>query len=284
MFSKFNVVTQSSDFKQPFVGSNLNAPILNPPGAPQVAGPGVQAAVAGFGGAGNVFDPRGGRDLPACPLTVTRHTSYAASADTCPRRDKVGACGLRVAGSTGGRDKVGACGLRVAGSTGGREHSRLRGRGNDTARGVGDVGVSGTMGNFRARRPSAMAGGSATTHLRGSSGRVSTSAAASGGVALGCSASALRARDVRGVNSGMRKASSSKDSSVVVMHGHHMRNDFDLDSVFVPHSRSFSLCSSVVSKVSNSSSINSCGEHGVHRGTRIHVLYMLLKFVGEPRH
>ena len=46
------------------------------------------------------------------------------------------------------------------------------------------------------------------------------------------------------------------------MHGHHMRNDFDLDSVFVTHSRLFSLCSSVVSKVSNSSSINSCGEHG----------------------
>ena len=245
MFSKFNVVTHSSDFKQPFVGSNLNAPILNPPGASQVAGPGVQASVAGFGGAGNVFDPRGGRDLPACPLTVTRHTSYAASAGTCPRRDKVGACGLRVAGSTGGR-----------------EHSRLRGRGNDNARGVGDVGVSGTLGSLRARRPSAMAGGSASTHLRGSSGRFSTSAVASGGVALGCSASALRARDVRGVNSGMRKASSSKDSSVVVMHGHHMRNDFDLDSVFVPHSRSFSLCSSVVSKVSNSSSINSCGEHG----------------------
>ena len=47
------------------------------------------------------------------------------------------------------------------------------------------------------------------------------------------------------------------------MHGHRMRSDFDLDSVFLPHSRSFSLCSSVVSKVSNSSqSINSCGEHG----------------------
>ena len=250
MFSKFNVVTHSSDFKQPYVGSNLNAPILNPPGASQVAGPGVQASVAGFGGAGNVFDPRGGRGLPACPLTVTRHTSYAASAGTCPRRDKVGACGLRVAGSTGGR-----------------EHSRLRGRGNDNARGVGDVGVSGTLGSLRARCPSAMAGGSASTHLKGSSGRVSTSAVASGGVALGCSASALRARDVRGVNSGMRKASSIKDSSVVVMHGHHMRNDFDLDSVFVPHSRLFSLCSSVVSKVSNSSSINSCGEHGDASGT-----------------
>ena len=38
---------------------------------------------------------------------------------------------------------------------------------------------------------------------------------------------------------------------------------FDLDSVFAPHSRSFSMCSSVVSEVSNSSqSINSCGEHG----------------------
>ena len=90
----------------------------------------------------------------------------------------------------------------------------------------------------------------------------------SGRGAVGCSASALRARHVRGspahVNSdGMRKASGSKDSSVVVMHGHRMRSDFDLDSVFVPHSRSFSLCSSVVSKVSNSSqSINSCGEHG----------------------
>ena len=66
------------------------------------------------------------------------------------------------------------------------------------------------------------------------------------------------------VNSdGMRKPSGSKDSSVVVMHGHRMRSDFDLYSVFVPHSRSFSLCSSVVSKVSISSqSINSCGEHG----------------------
>ena len=47
------------------------------------------------------------------------------------------------------------------------------------------------------------------------------------------------------------------------MHGHRMRSDFDLDSVFVPHSRSFSLCSSVVGEVCNSShSINSCGEHG----------------------
>ena len=55
----------------------------------------------------------------------------------------------------------------------------------------------------------------------------------------------------------------SKDSSVVVVHGNRTRSDFGLDSVFVPHSRSFSLCSSVVSKVSNSGeSINSCGEHG----------------------
>ena len=33
---------------------------------------------------------------------------------------------------------------------------------------------------------------------------------------------------------GMRKASGSKDSSVVLMHGHRMRSDFDLDSAFVP--------------------------------------------------
>ena len=96
----------------------------------------------------------------------------------------------------------------------------------------------------------------------------------SGRGAVGCSASALRARDVRGspahVNSdGMRKASGSKDSSVVVMHGHRMPSAFDLDSVFVPHSRLFSLCSSVVSKVSNSSqSIYSCGEHGSALGQK----------------
>ena len=119
-----------------------------------------------------------------------------------------------------------ACSLRVAGSSGGREHSRLRRRDNNNPRGVGDAGVSGKLGS-----------------LRVSSGRC----------ALGCSASALRARDVRGslahVNSdGLRKASGSKDSSVVVMHGHRMRSDFDLDSVFVPHSRLFSLCSSVVKK------------------------------------
>ena len=267
MFSNFKVVTHSSDFKQPFVGSNLNAPILNSPGASLVAGPGEQTSVAGFGGAGNEVDPRGVRDLPACPLTVTRHTSYAAAAGTCPQNvDDAGASSGREHLCLRARDTASACGLRVAGSSGGREHSRLRGRGNNNPRGVGDAGVSGTLGSLRARRPSAMAGGSATTHLRGSSGRVSTSAVASGGVALGCSASTLRARDVRGVNSGMRKASSSKDSSVVVMHGHRMRSDFDLDSVFVPHSRSFSLCSSVVSKVSNSSSINSCGEHGSASG------------------
>ena len=75
------------------------------------------------------------------------------------------------------------------------------------------------------------------------------------------------ARDVRGcsglVNSdGMRRPSGSacsKGSSVVVMHGHRMCNDIDLDSVFVPHSR-FSLCSSVVSGSSQRN--DSCGEHG----------------------
>ena len=117
-------------------------------------------------------------------------------------------------------------------------------------------------------RPSAMAGGAASTILRSNSRRVSTPAVASGRGAVGCSASVLRARDVRDglchVNSDvLRRASGSKDSSVVVMHGHCMRSNFDLDSVFVPRSRSFSLCSSLVSKVSNSSqSINSCGEHG----------------------
>ena len=109
------------------------------------------------------------------------------------------------------------------------------------------------------------------------SSSLTLSSGASGrGAELGRSTSALqgaalRARDVRGcsglVNSdGMTKppgGACSKGSSAVVMHGHRMCSDIDLDSVFVPHSRSFSLCSSVVSKVSCSSqSINSCGEHG----------------------
>ena len=82
-------------------------------------------------------------------------------------------------------------------------------------------------------RPSPMTCGASSLVLRSSSGRVSSLAVASGRGAVGYSASALRARDVRGtpchVNSdGMRKASGSKDSSVVVMHGHRMRSDFDL--------------------------------------------------------
>ena len=119
---------------------------------------------------------------------------------------------------------------------------------------------------FLRRSPMTLAASSSV--LTSSSGRVSSPAVASGRGAVGCSASPLRARDVPGspahVNSdGMRKASGSKDSSVVVMHGHRMRSDFDLGSVFVPHSCSFSLCSSVVREVSNGSqSINSCGEHG----------------------
>ena len=247
MFSKFKVVTHSSDFKQPFGGSNLNAPILNSPGASLVAGPGVQTSVAGFGGAANEFGPslatcRGTDVLPAESLTVTRHTSYAAAAGSCPRNvDDAGVSSGREHFRLCARDTASACSLRVAGSSGGREHSRLRRRDNNNPRGVGDAGVS---------------------------GKSVTLSVSSGRCALGCSASALRARDVRGspahVNSdGLRKASGSKDSSVVVMHGHRMRSDFDLDSVFVPHSRLFSLCSSVVSKVCNSSlSINSCGEHG----------------------
>ena len=132
-------------------------------------------------------------------------------------------------------------------------------------------------------RPSAMTGGAASTILRSSSGRVLTPAVASGRGAVGCSASALRARDVRGslchVNSGgLRKASGSNDSSVVVMHGHRMRSDFDLDSVFVPHSRSFSLCSSLVKLVTVVRVLIRVGSTVVHWGTRIHVIYMHLKF------
>ena len=72
-------------------------------------------------------------------------------------------------------------------------------------------------------RPAPMTCGASSSVLRSSSGRVSSPAVASGRGAVGCSASALRARDVRGspghVNSdGMRKASGSKDSSVDVMH------------------------------------------------------------------
>ena len=113
-------------------------------------------------------------------------------------------------------------------------------------------------------RPSPMTYGVSSSALRNSSGMVSSPTGASGRGAEGRSVSALRARDVRGCpglvkSDGIRKPPGSKDSSVVVMHGHRMRSDFDLDSVFVPHSRSFSLCSSVVSKVSHSSqSINSC--------------------------
>ena len=82
------------------------------------------------------------------------------------------------------------------------------------------------------------------------SSSLTISSGASGRGAEGRSASAsqgtaLRARDVRGcsglVNSdGMRRPSGgacSKGSSAVVMHGHRMRSDFDLDSVFVPRSR-----------------------------------------------
>ena len=63
---------------------------------------------------------------------------------------------------------------------------------------------------------SAMVGGAASTILRSNSERASTPAVASGRGAVGCSASALRARDVRDslchVNSdGLGEASGSKD-------------------------------------------------------------------------
>ena len=193
MFSNFKVVTHSSDFKQPFVGSNLDAPILNSPGASLVAGFGEQTSVAGFGGAGNEFDPssaicRGVGDLPACSLTVTRHSSYAAAAGSGFRNvDDAGVSSGREHFRLRARDTASACSLRVAGSSGGREHSRLRRRDNNNPRGVGDAGVSGKSGSLRVLRPSAMAGGAATTNLRGSSGRVSTPAVASGRGAVACS-------------------------------------------------------------------------------------------------
>ena len=91
---------------------------------PCVAGSGEQTSAAGFDGAGNEFGPssatcRGAGVLPACALTVTRHTSYAAGDGSCPRDV----------------DDVGA--------SSGREHFRLRRRDNNSPRGVGDAGVSG---------------------------------------------------------------------------------------------------------------------------------------------
>ena len=264
VFSKFNVVTHSSDFKQPFVGSNLNAPILNPPGASQVAGPGVQAAVAGFGGAGNVFDPRGDRDLLACPLTVTRHTSYAAfvghfSSARQSRCMRSSSCWVYWRARHSRCMRSPSCWVywraRTFSSTWSRSRHCSRCR------------RCGCFWNERVlscSTPFCFGFGwwLCIDSFARKLWKVFDVFCCFWWCCAGCSASALRVRDVRGVNSEMRKASSSKDSSVVVMHGHHMRNDFDLDSVFVPHSRSFSLCSSVVSKVSNSSSINSCGEHG----------------------
>ena len=150
MFSKsFEVVTHSSDFKPPFVGSNFDAPILSSTGASCVAGSGEQTSVAGFDGAGNEFGPssatcRGTDVLPACSLTVTRHTSYAAADGSCPRDvDDAGVSSGREHFRLRKRDKASPCSVRVAGSSGGREQSRLRRRDNNNPRGVGDAGVSG---------------------------------------------------------------------------------------------------------------------------------------------
>ena len=63
----------------------------------------------------------------------------------------------------------------------------------------------------------------------------------------------------------------SNVSSSGVTHGHRTCNDSDLASAFESHSRTFSFCSSLVSKVSHSSqSMNSCAEQGheAARGTR----------------
>ena len=145
----FEVVTHSSDFKPPFVGSSFVAPILSSTGASCAAGSGEQTSAAGFDGAGNEFGPssatcRGADVLPACALTVTRHTSYAAGDGSCPRDvENVGASSGREHFRLRRRDKASPCSVRVAGASGGREHSRLRSRDNNSPRGVGDAGVSG---------------------------------------------------------------------------------------------------------------------------------------------
>ena len=107
MFSNsFEVVTHSSDFKPPYVGSSFVALILSSTGASCVAGSGEQTSAAGFDGAGNEFGPssatcRGADVLPACGLMVTRHTLYAAGDGSCPRDvENVGASGLVYAGET----------------------------------------------------------------------------------------------------------------------------------------------------------------------------------------
>ena len=254
--SKFNVVTHSSDFK--------HCPLRCDPNRGQRRQHGAAASPR--------CDPmRGQRGKPSCALKVARHSPVASgagmSSSSLPSTSLYGAGGPVIGSSSLAVERWKSCGPASSSSFPGKSSSGavagcpslvrawvlalLRHfAGEEFA--LLEVGVSAGKARGAAsssslpRKTSSGAGCPVLGH-----GRCSTSSAASGGVALG--------RD-HGVNREVRKASCSKDSSsVVVMHGHHMRNDFDLDSVFVPHSRLFSLCSSVVS-------INSCGEHGSASG------------------
>ena len=241
--SKFNVVTHSSDFK--------HCPLRCDPNRGQRRQHGAAVSPR--------CDPmRGQRGKPSCALKVTRHSPVVSGAGTSlsslPSTSLYGAGGPVIGSSSLAVESASwkSCGPASSSSFPGKSSS-----------GAG-CPVSGPFSFLQGTSWKARGSASSSSLPRKSSsgagcpvlghGRCSTSSAASGGVSLGGD---------RGVNREVRMASCSKDSSsVVVMHGHHMRNDFDLDSVFVPHSRLFSLCSSVVSKVSSSSSINSCGEHG----------------------
>ena len=136
--------------------------------------------------------------------------------------------------------------------------------------------------------------GSVLRRVSPSSSSTLSSGASGRGTELGRSASALqgtalRALDVRGcsgfVNSdGMRRPSGSacsEGSSAVVMHGHRMRNDIDLDSVFVlTLARSCCLLLLLVKLVTVVRVLFRVESTVVHQGKRIHVIHMQLEFKG----
>ena len=178
MFSKsFEVVTHSSDFKPPFVGSSFEAPFLSSAGASCAAGSGEQTSAAGFDGAGNELGPssatcRGAGILPACALTVTRHTSYAAGDGSSPRDvGDGGASSGREHFRLRRRDKTSPCSVRVAGGSGGREHFRPRRRDKTSPRSVGVAGVSGGRGTLPSGSLSRSLGSACSSSRLVSSGR-----------------------------------------------------------------------------------------------------------------
>ena len=121
-------------------------------GASCVAGSGEQTSAAGFDGAGNEFGPssatcRGAGILPACALTVTRHTSYAAGDGSSPRD------------------------VGDGGASSGREHFRLRRRDKTSPRSVGVAGVSGGRGTLPSGTLSRSLGSACSSSRLVSSGR-----------------------------------------------------------------------------------------------------------------